>query len=186
VVVIWIEEYESRGGREPGSLENFGQVIDQCARSQLGDFGDFSLTGVEKMQGQVGKQSRLDPVCRCFAQVRFVTKNGELSFMAYDNEIFLRRGNEVGAAWEKGRLPDLLAVGKALNTRPEIVAATGESCGFDGGFIDCEAWFREAIELESGGAEGFVVADDRIIEIEGDHAISAAIRRERLAVSSPQ
>ena len=55
IFVFWIEEEKGRSGREPGSLENFGQVIDECAREQLGDFCDFRLAGVEEMDGQPGE-----------------------------------------------------------------------------------------------------------------------------------
>ena len=90
VGIFWIEEDESRGGREPGSLENFGQVIDERTRSQLGDFCDLRFAGVEEMQRQTSEWSGSDPVGGGFTQVRFVTKNGELSFMAYDDEVLLR------------------------------------------------------------------------------------------------
>ena len=63
----------------------------------------------------------------------------------------------------------LPAVGIAIS-KPTIKAAALAKGGND-------LWTR---------LQGLVVADDRVIEVQSDHAISAAIRRARLSASTPQ
>ena len=185
VVVIGVEEMKRRGGREAGGLKDLREVVDQGARPEFSEFGDFCFPCIEEVKRNAGERCRSQKCAGGIAEVGGLAEGGEAGFVADDDEFLAGGRNKFDATGENFGLCDFLSVSEALKPRPQIVASRREGCGFNCRFIDLGAG-RKALQAGGSGFEGAVVANDRVVEIDSDHRNAAVTTFMIPAESIPQ